>query len=921
MAGDPLRPVRPGGHSPLVRDTRAVNAVLAAARDFQQRRRGAGGAEPLEAPLNATLVADMKYDGSSITTLAAHSVLAYGTPLIDPAVAGSRHDAQQAPAFVGATPTDANKPFAITLDPIKGQQLGRAAIAGLAVVQVDVVSTSHWRAKPIVGSSAKLRSCSSGGVPILAKDSGTGTKWAMVLLDFGDDSRSADCTGLVSSLKPGRCYRLTTDAGDGSCGCVPAGQSANLAYDSARKAHTSSTLLYGCPPGVFTALCPSPTGAPRKWNVTLAGFTGDAASWNGNYTLSYTTGETWTVTKNGLTLTATQIAAGNWQVVADDGTYLASWTAEGVTGCCSAITLSLGDDGGATGAPSTLTLTPASSCGKGPAYTPILDKCTTECMRNARLRWEPVAGSGARTILFDPPVCGVDASGNKYADFSTDDPLLCTGTEASGCGDNKFTVRVTCVCCEGWTEGYYCVYEPSLGTTHCIHLYGHDNSCAPAQVVILSGVQETPEQCSCAPIYGCCGGDPVYPPGFCYTMSGNGIHSGLNGMYFQSNLGGNYGTYWPMRVVGPFDGAPPLFQTGDDGGYRAFTVAIACGSGWTLGYSEGLGSSGGGALPDLCEGDYPYEGIEIPETSPGAGNGATIDSLSNSLSCLDSLDACFFALQGLRARVRRISFVGTWAESSEDFGELTPFVIGGDYISAFSTSLVGTGTQPFVINFRDGSWISNAMGPDVTFTQTGSMLRWSWNYAGNDIAIEVELPSAACLDDSASTPVTYKCINGACTAVYDGSGTSLAACQAVCGSSPPPPPPPPCCSTVVGKTAAVNIPNGPHAGTWGVYSSTGSPPVTWGNGTGGPTCALSLGLNGFLDDGANGGPTNLIIGLTQCITPCGFMFLNVFDTLSVCPTATNVIVKSVVCNLTEVVVTVDGSYFCSTSDVTITTTL
>ena len=42
MAGDPLRPVQPGGHSPLVRNARTVNAVLEATRAYQRTRRNWG---------------------------------------------------------------------------------------------------------------------------------------------------------------------------------------------------------------------------------------------------------------------------------------------------------------------------------------------------------------------------------------------------------------------------------------------------------------------------------------------------------------------------------------------------------------------------------------------------------------------------------------------------------------------------------------------------------------------------------------------------------------------------------------------------------------------------------------------------------------------------------------------------------------
>lgn len=304
----------------------------------------------------------------------------------------------------------------------------------------------------LVGDGVQARKPREGGVYdcYLAGEveAATGDVRPRAFATMGEAAKpSTNCTSFLGSLKPGRCYLLTIpDAGDGSCSCVPTGQTAKLTYSTTRQAHTSSTLLYGCPPGVFTSLCPQPTGAPKKWNLPVSGLTGDFEHFNQNYTITHSTGETWTATKGGITVAAVQTTAGVWSLTLTDGETTITYVVEGVIGCCSAITFSLDDGGGADDAPEEVTLSPATNCGKGPAYKAVLDKCSTECMRNARLRWEPVAGSGAKTILFDPPSCGVDANGNKFAEFSTDDPLLCSGTEGEGCTDNKFTVRVTCGC-------------------------------------------------------------------------------------------------------------------------------------------------------------------------------------------------------------------------------------------------------------------------------------------------------------------------------------------------------------------------------------------------------------------------------------------------------------------------------------------
>ncbi|MFO0806683.1 MAG: hypothetical protein U0791_26555 [Gemmataceae bacterium] len=499
---DNLQHVQPG--APFEPSAATWNEFIDAARAVKDHRsqRGENALNALIQPHNTCLV---KYDASTGSTLAAFSTLSYGTPLIDPSAAASdRLLASKRPAIAGVTPSaaTANRPFLITMEPIQGGSLGRAVASGLAVVQVSVSSASHWRAKPSAGVTANLVSTTSGGVPILWKESGTGTKWAMVLLDFGGDSRSADCTRITATIRAGGCFTLTRPtAGVGSGSCVPDPGSIALTWDDTEKAAIgdADTPIYGCPPGVVTELCAS--GAPKKWKFAFAGFTGDVASWNGTYTLSYSSGETWTVTKNGLTLTATQIAAGNWQLTADDGTYLASWTAEGVSGCCTAITLSLGDDGGATGAPSTLTLQPVTACGKGKAYIPWLDLCEGTCEGpKPRLRLVPQGGTGSRTITCTLLGCGEDANGGAYLEFHTDDPAIATG-EVQKCGENGVTFRVTCRCCPGENPNYFGPgwYKMQSGT--CLYLTEDPATgtlpCSDVATAICSGPWETePEDCT-----------------------------------------------------------------------------------------------------------------------------------------------------------------------------------------------------------------------------------------------------------------------------------------------------------------------------------------------------------------------------------------------------------------------------------------
>lgn len=580
--------------------------------------------------------------------------------------------------------------------------------------------------------------------------------------ELAASTASSNCTPFISSLKPARCFLATIpEQGDGSCSCVPTAQSAKLTYSSTRSAHTSSTLLYGCPPGVFTTLCPQPTGAPKKWNLPVAGLTGDFEHFNQNYTITHSSGEAWTAVKTGVTVTATQTSAGVWSLTLSDGTTTIVYAAQGVVGCCSAITFTLVDADGADDAPATLTLSPATNCGKGPAYTAILDKCSTECMRNARLRWEPVAGSGAKTILFDPPACGVDANGNKFADFSTDDPLLCTGTEAEGCAENKFTVRITCVCCSGSSPHFHGPGWYKMLAGNCLYLT-EDTACLAGAV--CSGPYETqPDNCDTEceiTIAGCdC---PITLPGrLCaaFAVDSFGVTGeddyGLGGRSFAV-------TY-----------APPGTPGGS--GHR-----------WT-------NPDGRLIKRHVSEGESCPEGGCVLEVY--------LTSLTFLLSCgLVKIEAAgYHVISGGTGGEWSLTLQGTYVDDNSEFtspsGLNEPGLTGtnlacrvvGEVVSGTAQSLGSV-----VVPHTDGTTYSLTVDT-ATLAEEGD-------------CDEGEEPEGL--------PVTYVCVNGACIEVYDGSGTSLADCVAAClgGGSGPSDQCAHC--SLVGVTPTLIIQDGPLEGAY-----------------------------------------------------------------------------------------------------------
>jgi hypothetical protein len=87
------------------------------------------------------------------------------------------------PAFDAITPTGADIPFGVLLDPIADDALGRCVVGGCAVAKVNIVDAGHEYAVPKSGDSVKFESAATGPVRIVSRESGSsGTKTAAVLI-------------------------------------------------------------------------------------------------------------------------------------------------------------------------------------------------------------------------------------------------------------------------------------------------------------------------------------------------------------------------------------------------------------------------------------------------------------------------------------------------------------------------------------------------------------------------------------------------------------------------------------------------------------------------------------------------------------------------------------------------------------------
>lgn len=179
---DPLGSVAAGQPSPLVNKLGTVNAVLDACRAVRATGRGtAAGAMKVE-PEKAHCVVWVRNDTGG--SLAAFSVVALGTPVIS--AVDYPHEVRQQPVFPGAAPAANTDAFAVLLEPAATSAIVRAAVVGVVPVDLSVTDAAHGYAEPAATVTATLASASTGPAKVIWKESGTGTKRAVVLL--GSDS-------------------------------------------------------------------------------------------------------------------------------------------------------------------------------------------------------------------------------------------------------------------------------------------------------------------------------------------------------------------------------------------------------------------------------------------------------------------------------------------------------------------------------------------------------------------------------------------------------------------------------------------------------------------------------------------------------------------------------------------------------------
>lgn len=151
---------------------------------------------------------------------------------ITPALAGEPVFKSTIPTFSGSRMTEAlveTKPFAVLLEPVAANAVGRALLLGVIPAKVTILDAEHKFAEPVSGSAAgAMQSADSGVARILWKAGSSGSQWCMLQLggagSGGGDDRVTLCqvTG-------------------GSSG---AGYNVNLYAEGKNSASTGSGILY-----------------------------------------------------------------------------------------------------------------------------------------------------------------------------------------------------------------------------------------------------------------------------------------------------------------------------------------------------------------------------------------------------------------------------------------------------------------------------------------------------------------------------------------------------------------------------------------------------------------------------------------------------------------------------------------------------
>jgi hypothetical protein len=177
--GDPLKKVQPGQRLHIPAE--AYNAFVDAALREKSRRHDSDQ-QSIASQLQPGLITVRNQTGLQQNRF---SILQLTTPIVDPV--NNLQQFKNAVTFYGIVPAEPleKKTVAILIEPLDINAIGRAAIITPTPVQIDVVDAEDQFAEPVDATTANLQSGSTGRFRIIWKESGTGLKWAVVMLSGG----------------------------------------------------------------------------------------------------------------------------------------------------------------------------------------------------------------------------------------------------------------------------------------------------------------------------------------------------------------------------------------------------------------------------------------------------------------------------------------------------------------------------------------------------------------------------------------------------------------------------------------------------------------------------------------------------------------------------------------------------------------
>jgi hypothetical protein len=180
MAGDPFR--KPLRGEPFEPNARLQSALI----DLLKRKPKGGAADAKPEPIHTDVVKVRNNSGAAVDRF---GVLGLDEPIFLPVSnAASLKELKRERQFTGVTPVAGSHRgrFAILAEPVKAGGVARAVVSGAYIAQVSVTDAAHQFADVKDGDATQLASDWGGSCRILWKDSGTGTKWAVLLLGSAD---------------------------------------------------------------------------------------------------------------------------------------------------------------------------------------------------------------------------------------------------------------------------------------------------------------------------------------------------------------------------------------------------------------------------------------------------------------------------------------------------------------------------------------------------------------------------------------------------------------------------------------------------------------------------------------------------------------------------------------------------------------